>query len=68
MTTELVYRDIDGTVINIGEWDYMNSKIDNGVDAEPVDVINNPLPEGATSAIEEITVLPDGGLAVVSGS
>ncbi len=55
----IVFRDIKGNVINIGEWDLMLS-----LDYENNMVINNPLPDGATFQEEEILTLPDGGLAV----
>lgn len=55
----IVFRDHDGNVINIGEWDQMLS-----LDEENNTVINNPLPDGATFQEEEILTLPDGGLSV----
>ena len=53
-----VYRDKDGNVINIGEWDYIIT-----YDEDNNEVINNPLPEGATFSDEEVVILDDGGLA-----
>ncbi|MEO9347970.1 hypothetical protein [Acinetobacter radioresistens] len=53
-----VYRDKDGNVINIGEWDYIIT-----CDEDNNEVINNPLPAGATFQDEEIVILDDGGLA-----
>lgn len=47
MSTALVIRDSGGNPINIGEWDILGGE--------------NPLPEGATQAEEEIITLPDGG-------
>lgn len=55
---EKVYRDQDGKVINIGEWNYIIT-----FDKDGAKVINNPLPEGATFSEEEIVKLNDGGLA-----
>ena len=53
-----VYRNSEGRVINIGDWDYMIS-----LNEDEVEVANNPLPFGATFQDEEVIVLPDGGLA-----
>jgi hypothetical protein len=58
----LVIRDVNGKVINIGEWDYLkedNIKDDGSIET----VIHNPMPEGATSQEEDIVTLPDGGLS-----
>lgn len=59
-----VIRDKSGNPINIGGWDFMEEKL---TDPDTLDVISvvqhNPLPEGATSAEEDIIILPDGGLA-----
>ena len=65
MTTSLVIRDVDGKVINIGEWDYMG-EVSTEVNGEIVYVPANPLPEGATQAQEEIVTTTDGGLAAAS--
>lgn len=68
MTTKIVYRDKEGKVINIGEWDYIKEIVDEyGDDGDFIgsnEITHNPLPEGATSAIEEIITLEDGGLGV----
>lgn len=66
MTTALVIRDTEGKVINIGEWDYMTEAVEDATTGEVVQVINNPLPEGATSSVEEIVTLPDGGKAAAN--
>lgn len=55
---EKVYRDKNGNVINIGEWDYIITYDKNGGEVE-----NNPLPKDATFKNEEIVILSDGGLA-----
>lgn len=55
-----VFRDISGNVINIGEWDYLQTEGDSG-DV----IINNPLPVGATESDEEVVEGPDGGLYVI---
>lgn len=61
MLTKIVYRDKDGTVINIGDWDYMES-----IDPETGEkIINNPPPTGYTTKEENIITLPDGGLGVL---
>ena len=54
-----VYR-LNGVVINIGEWDYMLVKLEDGFTK-----VNNPLPEGATCSNEEV-VLSDMGVFVKS--
>lgn len=54
-----VYRDSNGTVINIGDWDYMIT-----LDENELEIINNPLPENATITQEEIEYAEDGGLRV----
>lgn len=63
MNTATVIRDKNGKVINIGEWDYMKEDVEDVTTGEVMQVINNPLPEGATSAEEEIVILDDGGRA-----
>ncbi|MBP8005496.1 MAG: hypothetical protein KAZ18_01170 [Acinetobacter sp.] len=57
---EKVYRDSNGKVINIGEWNYMTT-----FDEDSNEVINNPIPAGSTFNDEEIRVLSDGGLATI---
>ncbi len=54
----IVIRDAGGKAINIGPWDYMSETAPDGSD-----VVLNPLPEGATSAEEDVFRLPDGGLS-----
>lgn len=67
MTTKLVYRDSAGVVINIGEWDFMESIFTDPDSGEEVyRVQHNPIPDGATSAEEEIVTLDDGGLAAAN--
>jgi len=67
MTTKLVYRDSAGVVINIGEWDFMEVIfVDPDTGEEIKRVQNNPIPDGATSAEEEIVTLEDGGLAAAN--
>lgn len=61
---QIVIRDKDNNVINIGEWDYMEELQVDPETMEEVLVVNNPLPEGSTSAEEEIITLDDGGLGV----
>lgn len=43
---------LDGQIINVGDWDYCVS-----LDEEGLEVINNPLPEGATE--EDIDFVQD---------
>lgn len=66
MKTAIVIRDNEGKVINIGEWDYMVEYVEDNVTGEVMQVINNPLPEGATSEVEEIVTLDDGGKAAAN--
>lgn len=59
---KLVWRDTDGTVINIGPWDYaIRATVVEGPDE--ADRVGNPLPPGATSALEEVVRRADGGWA-----
>jgi len=61
MKKEIVIRDKDNKVINIGPWDYMEIE---SIDEETGVMLvkqQNPLPYGATSKEEEIIVLEDGG-------
>lgn len=55
----IVYRDKNGVVINIGEWDYMIS-----YDDDNNEIVNNPLPEGATSKTENVRINEDGSREV----
>lgn len=57
-----VFRDKDGRVINIGEWDYMEEAVEDPATGIVTTVQHNPPPDGATSADEEVVELPDGGL------
>jgi len=54
-----VYRDSNGTVINIGDWDYMIT-----LDEDDLEITNNPLPENVTISEEEVEYNEDGGLRV----
>tara|TARA_R110000851_G_scaffold328123_1_gene498399 strand:- start:42 stop:215 length:174 start_codon:yes stop_codon:yes gene_type:complete len=47
-----IYRDINGHLINIGEWEY---KIEDGIES-------NPLPEGSYEDQASIVTGLDGGL------
>lgn len=51
-----IYRDAQGNLINIGEWDEGRVEDDNGNI-----VINNPLPADAVESDEEIVTGADGG-------
>lgn len=53
----VVYRDSEGNLINIGEWDYQISFEDDGTA-----IVHNPLPEGAYQDEADIIVGADGGL------
>ena len=61
MTIMKVYRDANGTVINIGEWDLMVETLEDGEV-----VIHNPVPDGATYADEAVGERADGGLEVLT--
>ena len=56
-----VIRDVNGTVINIGDWEYNYETDDEGVE-----VAKNPLPEGAVISEETVVETSDGGLAASS--
>lgn len=58
MIKTTVFRDENGRVINIGPWNYMEMPVMDEENGELTWVINNPLPEGATSSDED--VIPDG--------
>lgn len=70
----LVIRDKDRSVINIGPWDYgIVELLEEGFDEEGKPAhrkigerITNPLPDGATSAEEEVLERDDGGLAAAN--
>jgi len=73
-----VIKDKDGNVINIGEWDYMVEeqieKLDPPKDvvfteeqlekykSRVVQIVKNPMPEGAYEDDAEVVIGPDGGL------
>lgn len=56
----IVYRDKEGNVINIGEWDFVCTTCEDGIET-----INNPLPDGTTSKIEDVVINADGSRTVV---
>lgn len=58
-----IYRNANGTVINIGEWDVM-SALSEDSDGNLITVEYNPLPEDILVSDEEIIMLDDGGLSV----
>lgn len=67
MTKKNVFRDKDGVVINIGDWDFMEEIITDPETGDEVSrVKHNPIPEGATQLEEEIITLDDGGLAAAN--
>jgi hypothetical protein len=58
--------DVEGRLINIGEWDYMVQQVQIGVDketGEPIyeDQVTNPLPEGAYTEEREVVYSEDHG-------
>ena len=57
---ELVIRDFSGKVINIGQWDYAICIEDE------VEYVSNPLPENATSQIEDVQINEDGSRITVN--
>lgn len=58
-----IYRNANGTVINIGEWDVM-SALSEDSDGNLITVEYNPLPEDILVSDEEVITLDDGGLSV----
>ncbi|EFN7990808.1 hypothetical protein ABHD38_25090 [Enterobacter cloacae] len=63
MTMMKVIRDVNGKVINIGDWDY-RIHIEPMPDGSEMEVTGNPYPEGATENDENVIVGWDGGLYV----
>lgn len=61
-----VIRNKEGQVINIGDWDYMEERIEDPETGEITVVTHNPLPDGATSEDEDVVELTDGGLAAAN--
>lgn len=65
-----IFRNQNGEVINIGEWDYRsvteNIEKDDGT-VESVTTVYNPLPIGAYEDEGEIGTLSDGSLYVIGG-
>lgn len=56
---DTVIRDEMGLVINIGDWNYMVSRDDDGNE-----VINNPLPNNVTISNEDVIINEDGSRSV----
>lgn len=61
MTT--VYRDSNGNVVNIGEWDYAKH-MDYDDQGNATEVTMNPMPSGLTKSDEVVIEGFDGGLYV----
>jgi hypothetical protein len=61
-----VIRNKEGKVINIGEWDNMEERIEDPVTGDITIAEHNPLPDGATYADEDVVYLPDGGIAAAN--
>jgi len=51
-----VYRDAEGNLINIGEWDEQRDE-----DEQGNIVVNNPIPVGTVESDEEVVTGADGG-------
>lgn len=62
-----IYRDREGNIINIGEWN-LRIKIEKDKKGKEVEVITNPLPKGATYTEGEVVVESDGSLFVKDSS
>ena len=64
-TVELVVvRDVSGAVINIGPWDEQVMEV---VDSNPPRFeATNPLPEGATQAVEPVGIYSDGSRRAIN--
>lgn len=56
-----IYRNTEGTLINIGEWVYLYTE-----DQEGNKVVLNPIPDGAYEEDEEVVKASDGGLYLAS--
>lgn len=56
-----VFRDADGVVRNIGEWDTMTETYSDE-DGRKIKNVHNPIPEGYIESQEEVVRGPDGGL------
>lgn len=54
MTIMKIYRDVNGNLINIGEWDYCVRVSESG------EKITNPLPDGAYEELANVVVDSDG--------
>lgn len=71
---KLVIRDRDGAVINIGPWEYITVDVletfidesGNPAQRKVGERIANPIPDGATSAEEDVITTEDGGLAAAT--
>lgn len=61
ITQIIVFRDENGKVVNIGEWDSMEVEHDDGSI-----IANNPLPPEYTSQIEDVWLGEDGSLTAVN--
>lgn len=58
-----VYRDQNGVLLNIGEWDLLPYEVE---DENGITVVDgNPIPDGTVISDEEVTTGLDGGLYVV---
>ncbi|WP_438748421.1 hypothetical protein [Pararhizobium sp. O133] len=71
MTMSTVWRDADGHLINVGEWDYGQQVVDWSDPEVPKlvfddngPVMTNPLPAGAVRDIVEIVATPTGRLVI----
>jgi len=62
-----IFRDSNGAVINIGEWDYQEG-VHVESNGEETPVVKNPLPQGVVEYDEEVVTGWDGGLYVVGDS
>ncbi|MFW1826412.1 hypothetical protein [Acinetobacter sp. ULE_I092] len=56
----IVFRDESGRIVNIGEWDSLITEDENGAL-----IINNPLPDGLTTQMEDIVINKDGSRSVL---
>ena len=59
-----VYRDANGRVVNIGDWDFLEDIVINEDTGESITIQHNPLPEGLTISDEVVISGWDGGLYV----
>lgn len=56
-----IYRDSNGNVINVGEWQRIDAVAEDGTVYQ-----TNPIPSGTTFSDEEVEIRSDGSLVIPS--